>query len=74
MIQISLGLHPKQSANRGTSVYRDCEDGDVSIEDIKIVLFVCPDPQVNLIGTVRLRYTFEFSPVQRVLMAKYNPQ
>ena len=74
MIQINLGLHPKQSANRGTSVYRDGEDGDVSIEDIKNVLFVCPDPQVNMIGTARLRYTFEFSPVQRVLMEKYCTQ
>ena len=69
-----LQLKFLQTANRRTNVYRDGEDGDMSIEDARNVLFVCPDPQVNMIGTARLRYryTFEFSPAQHVLMEKYS--
>lgn len=51
--------------------YKDAEDDDTSIEDIKNVLFVCPEPQITMVGTARLRYTFEFTDPQRAMMFKF---
>ena len=42
-------------------VYRDADDDDTSVEDIKNVLFGFPEPQVKMVGTARLQYTHSSS-------------
>ena len=40
-----------RNTGKGAGIYRDGEDEDVSLEDITNVLFVCPDPQVKMVGS-----------------------
>ena len=50
-------------------LYRDADSEDTSQEPAEIC-FICPEPQVNMVGT-RLRYAFKFTGVQREVMERY---
>jgi hypothetical protein len=55
-----------------SEVYRNADIDDTSLEEIKNVLFVCPEPEINMAGTTRLRYNFQFTDPQRDMMSKFS--
>lgn len=56
-----------------SGVYKDAEREDLSVEPLKKILFVCPEPSIALAGS-RMRYSFEFTDNQKDVMSQYDLQ